>query len=262
MILSSLLAYARVPKAQRPLLKAIVKMTGIRPRDPFIYLAAFRRKHKNGNQHSANLSYERLEYLGDAVLGVLLAEYLFEKYPKGNEGYLTSMRSKVVSRKALNRIAEKMGISKWMENTRRGRGRHQQTSVPGNTLEALVGAVYSDRGWKATRTFVYRNILDRHVNFKSVEREVISYKSLLIEWSQRKKKRFEFDLTEENGSENRRRFVFSLKIEGEEVATGSGPSKKSAEESAARAACKKLRINRNGRQSSSRSRPPRRKREA
>ena len=100
-----------VAPEHRAVLAAITEMTGLRPNDPGIYLAAFRRKVKSdANQRSANMRYERLEYLGDAVLGVLMAEYLYEKYPNGDEGYLTSMRSKVVSRKALNRMAEKMGM--------------------------------------------------------------------------------------------------------------------------------------------------------
>ena len=167
MSLFSFLFPSPVPKEHRKLLSAVKSMTGVTPKDPWVYLNAFRRKGNSKSQHQANLSYERLEYLGDAVLGVLLAEYLFDKYPKGDEGYLTSMRSKVVSRKALNRIAEKMGISKWMSNSRRG-GRGGHTSVPGNTLEALVGAVYADRGWKATRTFVFKHMIEKHVNINSV----------------------------------------------------------------------------------------------
>ncbi len=144
-----------VPAESKELLAAIREMTGLRPADPNIYLAAFRRKVDDQSQKSANMRYERLEYLGDAVLGVLMAEYLYEKYPKGDEGYLTSMRSKVVSRKALNRIAVKMGIPEWMQQSSRGR-RAGTTSVPGNTLEALVGAVYVDQGWNATKVFVHK----------------------------------------------------------------------------------------------------------
>jgi ribonuclease-3 len=215
-------------------------MTGLLPNDPGIYLAAFRRKVKtDANQRSANMRYERLEYLGDAVLGVLMAEYLYEKYPNGDEGYLTSMRSKVVSRKALNRIAEKMGIPQWMEQGRMRNG--QASSVPGNTLEALVGAVYIDRGWGAARYLVHRRMLDPYVNFNQVETEVISYKSLLIEQVQKKKQRFQFDVIDEQGND-KNRFTVAFVLDDVEVATGSGQSKKNAEEAAARAACKSLKI--------------------
>ena len=258
MSLFSFLFPSQVPKEHRKLLAAVKSMTGVTPKDPWVYLNAFRRKGNSKSQHQANLSYERLEYLGDAVLGVLLAEYLFDKYPKGDEGYLTSMRSKVVSRKALNRIAEKMGISKWMSNSRRG-GRGGHTSVPGNTLEALVGAVYADRGWKATRTFVFKHMIEKHVNINSVEREIVSYKSLLIEWVQQNKKRFDFVLQDEEGSQHRKRFVFKLLIDDKEVSEGSGPSKKTAEEAASKAACYELNIHRRGNKPS-RSRRPQRKR--
>lgn len=229
------------PAESKDLLAAIRSMTGLRPYDPNIYLAAFRRKVNDQTQKNANMRYERLEYLGDAVLGVLMAEYLYEKYPNGNEGYLTSMRSKVVSRKALNRIADKMGIPPWMQQSSRGR-RSGTTSVPGNTLEALVGAVYVDRGWNATKTFVHKRILDAYVNFNKVEKEVISYKSLLIEWVQRQKKSFDYEVIEENGAEHRKRFTIAVKVDGEIQGEGSGQSKKIAEEAASRAACKALKL--------------------
>jgi ribonuclease III len=232
--------FRTAPPEHRAVLAAIRQMTGLRPNDPGIYLAAFRRKIKtDASQRSANMRYERLEYLGDAVLGVLMAEYLYEKYPNGDEGYLTSMRSKVVSRKALNRIAEKMGIPKWMDQGRNRNG--QSSSVPGNTLEALVGAVYIDRGWNAARYLVHRRMLDPYVNFNQVETEVISYKSLLIEHIQKKRQSFQFDLVDDQGSD-KNRFTVSFVLDGEVLASGGGQSKKNAEESAARAACKALKI--------------------
>ncbi|MDG1252890.1 MAG: ribonuclease III domain-containing protein [Schleiferiaceae bacterium] len=235
--------FSSVPAESKELLASIRAMTGVRPADPNIYLAAFRRKVDDQSQKSANMRYERLEYLGDAVLGVLMAEYLYDKYPKGDEGYLTSMRSKVVSRKALNRIAVKMGIPEWMQQSSRGR-RIGTTSVPGNTLEALVGAVYVDKGWNATKIFVHKRLLDAYVNFDRVEKEVISYKSLLIEWVQRQKKTFEFEVLDENGAEQRKRFTMCIKIDGEVQGEGSGQSKKIAEEAASRAACKALNLGR------------------
>ena len=243
MLQSILRLFRTVPSEHRTVMAAIRGMTGLRPNDPGIYLAAFRRKVRtDANQRSANMRYERLEYLGDAVLGVLMAEYLYEKYPNGDEGYLTSMRSKVVSRKALNRIAEKMGIPQWMDMGRSRNGRQGQTSsVPGNTLEALVGAVYIDRGWNAARYFVHRRMLDPYVNFDKVETEVISYKSLLIEHIQKQRKTFRFDVIDEDGKD-RNRFSVAFFVDDEEVATGSGQSKKSAEEAASRAAAKVLKI--------------------
>ncbi|KRO59060.1 MAG: hypothetical protein ABR98_05610 [Cryomorphaceae bacterium BACL7 MAG-120910-bin2] len=243
-MLRLLLSYFKsVPAESKDLLSAIKEMTGLRPYDPNIYLAAFRRKVDDQTQKGANMRYERLEYLGDAVLGVLMAEYLYEKYPNGDEGYLTSMRSKVVSRKALNKIAEKMGIPRWMQQSSRGR-RAGTTSVPGNTLEALVGAVYVDRGWNDTKTFVHRHLLDAHVNFNRVEKEVISYKSLMIEWVQRQKKIFAFEEVEEHGAQHLKRFTMAILIDGERQGEGSGQSKKAAEEAASRAACKALNIGR------------------
>jgi ribonuclease-3 len=211
MLQAFLRLFRRVPSEHRAVLAAVTRMTGLRPNDPGMYLAAFRRKVKSdANQRSANMRYERLEYLGDAVLGVLMAEYLYEKYPNGDEGYLTSMRSKVVSRKALNRIA-------------------------------LVGAVYLDRGWNAARYLVHRRMLDPYVNFNQVETEIISYKSFLIEHVQKKKQRFQFDVVDDQGHD-KNRFTVAFVLDDVEVATGTGQSKKNAEEAAARAACKTLKI--------------------
>ncbi len=241
------------PKRHRPLLIDVEKMTGVRPSSHILYLSAFRRKVENQTQKETNMHYERLEYLGDAVLGSLMAQYLYERYPKGNEGYLTSMRSKVVSRKALNRVAIKMGIPRWTSSTQRSR-RSGTTSVPGSALEALVGAIYVDKGWDRTKKFVYQNILDSHINFSQVELEIVSYKSLLIEWFQRKKKAFNFEVVDENGAENHKRFSITIKVDDEPLATGHGQSKKAAEEAAAKFACKKLKINQVGAPSSRRSR--------
>ena len=240
MLQALLRLFRAAPPEHRELLAAIKQMTGLRPNDPGIYLAAFRRKVKtDANQRSANMRYERLEYLGDAVLGILMAEYLYERYPKGDEGYLTSMRSKVVSRKALNRIAEKMGIPQWMEQGRMPNG--QASSVPGNTLEALVGAVYIDRGWASARYLIHRRILDPFVNLNKVENEVISYKSLLIEEVQKKRQTFKFDLVGDHAGD-RDRFTVAFLLDDEEIAKGGGQSKKTAEEAAAQAACKALKI--------------------
>ena len=241
------------PKEHRPLLIAVEKITGLRPSNHVLYLSAFRRKIENTTQKETNMHYERLEYLGDAVLGSLMAQYLYEQYPSGNEGYLTSMRSKVVSRKALNRVAIKMGIPSWISSTQRGR-RSGTTSVPGSALEALVGAIYVDKGWDMTKKFVYQNILDAHINFNQGEREIVSYKSLLIEWFQRKKKIFNFEVVDENGAEHHKRFSITIKVDDEPLATGHGQSKKTAEEAAAKFACKKLKINQVGSPSSRRSR--------
>ena len=240
------------PKRHRPFLVAVKKMTGVRPSSPLLYLSAFRKKVENQTQKETNMHYERLEYLGDAVLGSLMAQYLYERYPKGNEGYLTSMRSKVVSRKALNKVAIKMGIPRWINSNQRGR-RSGTTSVPGSALEALVGAIYVDKGWGRTKKFVYQNILDSHINFSLVEREIVSYKSLLIEWFQRKKKVFNFEVVDENGAEHHRRFSITISVDDEPLATGHGQSKKMAEEAAAKFACKKLKINQIGAPSSRRS---------
>tara|TARA_B100000497_G_C7685515_1_gene415390 strand:- start:1743 stop:2504 length:762 start_codon:yes stop_codon:yes gene_type:complete len=241
------------PKKHNALLNAIEKMCDFRPSNYTVYLSAFRQKFENETQKEVNMHYERLEYLGDAILGSLIAQYLYDEYPEGNEGFLTSMRSKVVSRKALNRVAIKLGIPKWIKTNNRNR-RLGTTSVPGSALEALVGAIYVDKGWAVAKLFVHQKILNDHINFNQVEKEIVSYKSLLIEWFQSKKKEFSFDVTDENGSDHHKRFSVTIKMDDEPLAKGSGQSKKTAEESASKFACKKLKIKQRGPVSSKRSR--------
>ena len=241
------------PKKHKLLLDAIEKMCDFRPSNYAVYLSAFRQRFENETQKEVNMNYERLEYLGDAILGSLIAQHLYNQYPKGNEGFLTSMRSKVVSRKALNRIAIKLGIPKWIKTNGKNR-RLGTTSVPGSALEALVGAIYVDNGWLVTKNFVHKKILHDHINFSQVEKEIVSHKSLLIEWFQRKKKEFSFDVTDENGADHHKRFSVTIKMDDEPLAKGFGQSKKTAEESASKFACKKLKIKQRGATSSKRSR--------
>ena len=190
------------------------------------------------NTKGAAQNYERLEFLGDAMLSAVIASHLFMEVPSGDEGYLTKMRAKVVSREHLNELGRDLELIK-----------HLKTSIPleqfggnvhGNVFEALVGAIYLDRGFKYCEKFIYKRVIDPYVDIERLEGKIISYKSLFIEWCQKKKKTFRFIVYEDTGADTLKHFGVKLQLDGEIVAKARATSKKKAEERAAKRAYYKL----------------------
>ncbi len=218
----------------------INRLLGFRAGKPEIYRIAFRH---SSSTDSANgiLNNQRLEYLGDAILGAAVADYLYQRLPGRNEGYLTQMRSKIVSRKSLNEIAAKMQLNHWIES--RLRNPEKGESMLGDTLEALIGAIYIDKGFETARGFVVERIIERFINFEELDQQVISYKGKLIEWAQKHKKTLRISVDPEEGSRpDRPKFRCDIRLDGEVVATAGAGSKKKAEEKAAGLAFVKLGI--------------------
>ena len=177
----------------------------------------------------AQKSYERLEYLGDAVLGTIVAEYLFKKYPDSNEGFLTKMRSKIVKRKTLNRIGDKMeldGVLQEFNNTRLSR------SMLGNAVEALVGAIYLDAGYAFTQKYIVEKILRRYLDIHELENYDDNYKSQLLEWCQKHGKTISYKLISRYKFEKRDRFKVGVFVNNQRIATADDFNKKSAEQAA------------------------------
>ena len=172
---------------------------------------------------------ERLEYLGDAILGTIVAEYLFKKYPNSDEGFLTKMRSKIVKRKSLNKIGDKMGLDMLLSeynNTRLSR------SMLGNAVEALVGAIYLDLGYGGTKRFVVRKMLRSYVNVHELESFDDNYKSQLLEWCQKNGQAVSYKLLARYKFEKRDRFKVAVMVNGKKMATADDFNKKSAEQTA------------------------------
>lgn len=220
---------------------SLKKILGFKPKDIFIYETAF--THRSTNEKNPNgqpQNYERLEFLGDAMLGAVIAAHLFKKVPEGNEGYLTKMRSKVVSREHLNELGRDLHLVKFLKTT----VPTQQFSgnIYGNVFEALVGAIYLDRGFKYCEKFIYKRVIKPYVDIKKLEGKVISYKSLLIEWCQKNKTPFNFEIYEDTGKDELKHFAVRLKVDDEIVAKARGTSKKKAEERAAKRAYYKLHL--------------------
>ena len=176
---------------------------------------------------------ERLEYLGDAVLGTIVAEYLFKKYPNRNEGFLTKMRSKIVKRKSLNDIADQMGLDVFLIQN----GVDMvSNSMLGNALEALIGAIYIDIGYQGTRRFVVKRMLRAYMDIQELETFDDNYKSQLLEWCQKQNKPIAYKVLSKFKFDNRDRFRICVMVDEEVIATAEDFSKKAAEQLASKEA--------------------------
>lgn len=184
---------------------------------------------------------ERLEFLGDAILGAIIAEHLFKKYPYQPEGYLTELRSKIVRRETLNSVALRMGLNKMVQYNRNDRGLGR-SHIFGNALEALIGAVYLDQGFPKCRSFIIKQIIRPYIDLDILESTDTNYKNKLLSWAQRNNKVLSFDTLEERMEGARKLFVVGIVIDGELVASGSGYNKKEAGQLAAQKAIDTLNI--------------------
>lgn len=188
------------------------------------------------NKHGIRESNERLEYLGDAVLSMVVAEYLFKKFPFKDEGFLTEIRSRIVNRESLNQVARKIGVSEIVQFDEREKskrsGRLSHKSIGGNTLEALVGAVYLDKGFRAVRKFILKKILIPHFDLSSVIENDTNYKSKVIEWAQKHNREVRYEIVEMRGGKQYKEFITQLLLDDQPISTGSGYSKKKSEQSA------------------------------
>ncbi len=182
---------------------------------------------------------ERLEYLGDAVLDAIVADYLFERYPSQREGFLTKMRAKIVSRTSLNHLAVSMGLPSLV---RISNGMSQsQKNIFGNALEALIGAIFLDKGYQFTSSAVITNILDRYINLSELEATETDYKSRLIEFAQKHKRSISFNTHEDTTEASTPpRFISTLILDGKPLSEGCGYSKKEAEQQASMLALDKI----------------------
>lgn len=177
---------------------------------------------------------ERLEYLGDAVLDTIVADYLYRKFPRGNEGFMSQVRARIVKRKNLDYLAIQLGIPVFIPVKVTS---HSSKHLFGNTLEALIGAIYIDRGYRMARRFFVRRVLKKHVDLAKIVRKDPDYKSRIIEWAQKNRVEVQFTASEEHPPEtNAPSFIATIYLNHEKRGTGRGGSKKEAEQQAARQA--------------------------
>jgi ribonuclease-3 len=192
-------------------------------------------------KESNDQNNERLEFLGDAVLSSVVADYLFKKYPYKGEGFLTEMRSKMVNRATLNEIALKMGLKK-ITLFNKGDNGLKISQIFGNTLEALLGAIYLDLGYRKTQRWIMKRIITPHLFMEDLEVLEINHKNKLYGWANRNGKTLEFELIEERIENGRRLFTIGAVVDGAVIAQGKAYNKKDASQIAAQAAVELLGI--------------------
>lgn len=193
---------------------------------------------KKTTSKGKSVNYERLEFLGDALLSSVIALYLFKKIPNGSEGYLTQMRSKIVSREHLNEIGSDLGLIKFVKSNVPKKNFGED--IHGNIFEALVGAVFLDKGYNTCSKFIDKTVIEPYVDIERLEGKITSYKSVLIEWCQKMKKNIQYEIYEDTGNDTLKHFSVKLLINNEILAKGRATSKKKAEEIASKRAYYKL----------------------
>ncbi|OYY02928.1 MAG: ribonuclease III [Sphingobacteriales bacterium 17-39-43] len=225
-------------------MRSLENLLGFVPGNLRLYRMAFRHRSvavelKNGTKNSN----ERLEFLGDAILGSVVAEILFKMYPYKDEGFLTEMRSKIVSRANLNQLAKRLGLDEHIEYDNRLIGHNnKQGSLLGDTFEAMIGAVYMDKGYNFTRNFLINRIIKPHIDIHTLELTETNFKSKIIEWCQRHGKDISFEIIANEEGENSKLFTIQISVDGENCAIGRDYNKKNAEKLAAEKACEYLKI--------------------
>ncbi|MDH6535595.1 ribonuclease III [Parabacteroides sp. 52] len=227
-------------KGKEPYL-SIYKIVGFYPDNIQLYEQAF--LHKSSSIEAGDgkwLNNERLEFLGDAILDSIVADILYKKYPYKREGFLTNTRSKIVQRDSLNRIAVELGIDKMVRFS--ARLNTHNNHMYGNALEALIGAIYLDQGYRKCFRFIKDVIINRHMNLEKIARKEVNFKSSLIEWSQKNKIEISFDLIESfMDNEGNPVFQTAICLADRQIGIGIGYSKKESQQNAAKMAVKKLR---------------------
>lgn len=193
----------------------------------------------NNEQTQNNHHNERLEYLGDSILSTIVADYLFNKYPSYDEGFLTKMRSKIVKRKTLNALASEMGLDMILSSYSQGK---LSKSMMGNALEALIGAIYIEKGYAATKNYVIDEILLKHLDIHALEDKDDNFKSQLLEWGQKNNILIDYRMLSKYKLDRRDRFKVGVYVDGEEVGKADDFNKKSAEQLASEIALQKLNI--------------------
>lgn len=225
---------------EKDLAKKLKSVLGFVPDNMKLFKLAFFHKSMNNSDTTVRTyNNERLEYLGDAVLSTIVAEYLYKKYPGRDEGFLTKMRSKIVKRKTLNKVAEKMGIDMILTKYTQGKLSY---SMLGNAFEAMVGALYIEYGYDKTRNYIISRILMRLLDVHELETSDDNYKSQLLEWGQKEGKNVAYKLINKYKMDKRDRFKIAVYLDGKEISIAEDYNKKSAEQIASSIAIKSLNI--------------------
>lgn len=218
--------------ADKKLYQSIRNIFGYYPCNIHLYKLALR--HKSATTKKINgikLNNERLEYLGDAILSAVIADFLFKTFPYKNEGFLTEMRSKIVSRAALNKLSLKLGLQHLIRSGKDPASKAK--SAGGDAFEALIGALYLDKGYPFAKKIIIRRIVNIHLDIEQLIESEISYKSKLNEWGQKEKRIIDFNVIEEIGEKHKKQYLVAVEIDNRVISKSQDYSIKGAENLAA-----------------------------
>jgi ribonuclease-3 len=217
---------------------AIKNIFGFYPGNISLYKLAFRHKSASAElKNGFKINNERLEFLGDAILSAVVADFLFKKFPFKDEGFLTELRSKIVSRSQLNKLSEKLGLNKLIQTTDSS---SFNRSILGDAFEALIGAIYIDKGYQFTSKIILGRIIKYHLNIDEIESTEVNFKSKLIEFAQKEKKTVEFVVVDEVGYGYQKYYVINALLDKIVLGQGKDTAIKKAEQNASEDALNKL----------------------
>lgn len=227
----------------RELYRTFKIITGRRPNNITLYEQAMRHvSAAEVNDQGVKESYERLEYLGDAILGMVVAEMLYKLFPFKEEGFLTELRSRIVNRESLNRLSMKIGLKGLVKYHRHRGSTLSHKSVYGDSLEALIGAIYLDQGFRYTKKYITSRLVGPHFDFSELAKTTTNYKSKIIEWAQKENKEIKFEIIQSNEDSRDKQFIAQVFVDDKALEKGYGFSKKKAEQDAAQKSVEKLKI--------------------
>lgn len=213
---------SKLNKADRQLTAQLKQILAFSPDNIHLYKAAITHPSKSNSDDS---NYERLEFLGDAYLGSIVAEYLFKKYPKEAEGFLTEMRSKIVSKNSLNQLAIDIGLSQVILYDKQNQ-QLKYGKMLGNALEALIGAIYLDKGYKVTKKFVINQLIKHHLDINEIESTETNFKKGIYTWAQKLNKSVAYKVEDETDMGKRKVFKVAIYIDDVKLVDGTGWNKK------------------------------------
>lgn len=228
-------------RKEKELYSSLYAIIGFYPHDISFYKQALMHKSiARRNAKGRPVNNERLEFLGDAILDAIVGDIVFRHFEGKREGFLTNTRSKIVQRDTLNRLSQEIGVSRLIMSN--GHNSSHNSYMEGNAFEALVGAIYLDRGYEACMRFMQRRILSQLINIDKVAYKEVNFKSKLIEWCQKNRVKLDFRLIEQKRDKNNSpMFVYQAMVEGLEGGTGSGYSKKESQQMASKLTLQSLR---------------------
>ena len=225
-----------------PLKQYIKNILGFTPKNLGLYKQALAHRSITGNEKGiVKYNNERLEYLGDAVLSAIVADYLYKKYPCANEGFLTNLRSKLVSRDHLNKLSRKIGLDVYIRKN--NTDLNMSRSISGDAFEAFIGAVYLNKGYKFSSKVVNKRIFGIYVDIEALEKEDTNYKGKLLTWAQKTRRTVEYKVKQQvQISQRQKQYIVHLFIDEKYISEGCDFTIKAAEQHAAMYACEDLEL--------------------